>query len=122
MRILVFSLFLCLNLFTSNAQSNSKFTSATLLVNGAACDKCTIELTREQLKNAVFATNEDSVKIISFKVKVPGKATKPFKGNQSGSMNNYIHKTPYVGDHITFFDIMTNKGLLKNYVIVKLIN
>lgn len=121
MRILVFSLFLCVNFFASQTQSNSKTTDAILLVNGKECIKCTLELTREQLKNTVFTTNDEQVKITSFKVKVPGKATKIFKGNQTGPMRKFVHQNPRIGKYCQFFDIMTNEGLIKTTVVIKLI-
>ena len=121
MRILVFSLFLCLNLFTSNAQSNSKFTSATLLVNGVACDKCTLELTREQLKKMILSTTQDDVKIASFKLKTPGLTTIPVGGNQLSPKISIALRKANIGSSIQFFDIRTNKGLIKTSVIVKLI-
>jgi len=85
------------------------------------CDKCTLELTREELTATVFRTNDESVKIAGFKVKVPGNPVKIFKGDQLGPMSKYIYNSPHKGDHITFFDIMTNQGRLNTHVVIKLI-
>lgn len=121
MRILVFSLFLCLNFFTSHAQSNSKFASATLLVNGNECNKCSLEFTREQLKKMILSTNQDDVKIASFKLKVPGSPTIYVKGHKFNHRGFSTLKKANTGDSVAIFDINTNKGVIKTSVIVKLI-
>jgi len=91
------------------------------LVNGKECSNCSLEFTREQLKAAILATNSESVKIIGFDVKVPGKATQVFKGNQSNQMSQYVYRSPYLGDTISIFNIKTNKGKLDSYIRVKLV-
>ena len=120
MRILVFSLFLCFTSFTSQAQSNSKTADAILLVNGKECDKCTLELTREQLKKMTLTTNNESVKIASFKLKVSGYPTIYVKGHKFNHRGLSALKKASIGDRIHVFGIDTNKGVIKTSVIVKL--
>jgi hypothetical protein len=93
-----------------------------LLVDEKECDKCTLELTREQLKKMILSTNQDNVKISGFKLKTPGLTTIPVGGNKLSSKISIALRQANIGSSIQFFDIRTNKGLLKNYVIVKLKN
>jgi len=121
MRILVFSLFLCFNLFTSHAQSNSKFSDATLLVNGEECNKCSLELTREELKKINLSTNSENVKISGFKFKVAGSHTVAVYGHKfSPKIFRTLNKAS-IGDRIVIFGIDSNKGVIKSTCIVKLI-
>ncbi len=122
MRILVFSLFLCFNFFTSHAQSNSNSVNAMLLVNGKECDHCTLELTKEHLKKIILSTNNESVKILEFKLKTPGLATIPAKGHKLSPKIAAALRKVNIGSSIQFFGIKTNKGPLRNTLIVKLIN
>ena len=121
MRILVFSLFLCFTSFTIQAQSNSKTPDAILLVNGTACDKCSLELTREQLKKIALTTNIDNVKIAGFKLKVPGCATIAVKGYKLNHKALSALRQASIGVRIAVFGIDTNKGEIKTYIRVKLI-
>ena len=119
MRILVFSLFLCFNLFTSQAQSGSKASEATLLVNGKECDKCTLELTGEELKTMNLATNKDSVKVVGFKLKIPGRPTIFVRGHKFDQRSWIVLCRSSIGSNIQIFDVNTNKGSLRTYIIVK---
>jgi|GEM_PF-3322927 len=119
MRILVFSLFLCLNFFTSHAQSNSKTSDATLLVNGTACDKCTLELTGEELRTMNLSTNQDSVKVVGFKLKIPGSPTISVRGHKFNQRSLIALSRSSIGRNIQVFGVKTNKGSLKTYIIVK---
>jgi len=121
MRILVFSLFLCFNLFTSQAQSNSKFSDASLLVNGKECDKCTLELTREELKKINLSTNNENIKISGFKLKVAGRSTVAVYGHKFNSKTFSALRQTSVGDRVHIFGIDSNKGVIKSFCIVKLI-
>jgi len=120
MRILVFSLFLCFNFFTSQAQSNSKFSDASLLVNGKECDKCSLEFTREELKKINLTTNNEDVKISGFKLKVAGSATISVKGHKFSPKIFKTLNRASIGDRIQIFGVDTNKGVIKTTVIVKL--
>jgi len=121
MRILVFSLFLCFNLFTSQAQLNSKTSNVALLVNGKVSDKCTLELTREQLKKINLTTNGYNVEISDFKLKVSGSSTVLAKGHKFSSRIFRTLKKASISDVIQVFGINTNKGEIKTYIRVKLV-
>ena len=121
MRILVFSIFLCFTSFTSQAQSNSKTADAILLVNGKECNKCSLELTREELKKINLSTNNENVKISGFKLKVSGSSTVRVKGHKfSPKIFRTLNKAS-IGDRIVIFGINTNKGEIKTYIRVKLV-
>lgn len=121
MRILVFSLFLCFTSFTSQAQSNSKTADVILLVNGATCDKCSLELTREQLKKINLSTNIESVKIAGFKLKVSGSATIAVKGHKLNYKALSALDKASIGGGIAIFGINSNKGEIKTYIKVKIV-
>jgi len=121
MKILVFSLFLCFNLFTIQAQSNSKFSDAMLLVNGKECDKCSLELTREELNKINLSTNNENVKISEFKLKVSGASTVRVKGHKFSPNIFRTLKKASIGDRIAIFGINSNEGVIKTSCIVKLI-
>ncbi|PHS06056.1 MAG: hypothetical protein COA88_11240 [Kordia sp.] len=120
MKTLLFSLFLCLTFFTTQAQINSKTSDATLLVNGNECNKCSLELTREGLKKMTLATNSESVKIVSFKLKVPGCPTIHVYGHKFNHRGLSALKKASIGSRIAIFGIDTNKGVIKTSVRVTL--
>ena len=120
MRIFVFSLFLCLNVFTSQSQTNPKTSDATLLVNGNECDHCSLELTRESLKKMILTTNNDRVKIASFKVKAPGSSTVFVKGHKLNRQALSVLRQANIGDFIQVFGISTKMGEIKTVIRVKL--
>jgi len=91
------------------------------LVNGKECDKCSLELTREELKKINLTTNSDNVKISGFKLKVSGSTTIAVKGHKfSLKIFNTLNKAS-IGDSVRFFGINSNKGEVKTYFTVKLI-
>jgi len=91
------------------------------LVNGKECDKCSLELTREQLKKINLTTNQDNVKIASFKLKASGCPTIHVYGHKFNHRGLSALKKASIGDVIQVFGINTNKGEIKTYIRVKLV-
>jgi len=119
MRTLIISLFLCLSFFTSQAQSNSKISDITLLVNGKECDKCTLELTGEELRTMNLSINRDSVKIVGFKFKIPGSPTISVRGHKFNERSLIALSRSSIRSNVQIFGVNTNKGSLNTYIIVK---
>jgi len=122
MRILVFSLFLCFNFFTSQAQGQSLVNSNTeyIIVNGGGCTNCTIDRKKSSLEQLILAIDEKYGKLNGFKVKIPGQPTLRINGNRTNL--NYrlaLRKTQY-GDEMLIFDLKAAKGNLRSNIIIKI--
>lgn len=84
-----------------------------LFINGEPCHKCTIELSKEEIKMLTF-TGTRSEEINTFKVKFPGNPTYVNKG---GILNPKVFSMldkALVGDHISLFDFYTKEGAIES--------
>jgi len=120
MRILVFSLFLYFNFFTSNAQENVKEKE---LVKIEACyPACKMKLSKKKLMKAEVFVGDVNVKVTKFNVKIMGFSGFFVNGNK---MNDYClekMKNLKVGDFVQFFNVRsTYKTLKRPALLVEII-
>lgn len=90
------------------------------MVNNSICKNCTLKLTKEELKEIIFSTNNDT-QIISYKLKIPKLVTIKIKGNRiPPKYKNLIKAKTRVNDNVSIFDLNTNEGKLNSYLTVKI--
>jgi len=87
-----------------------------LLVNGIACDGCTLNLSKKGITELILSTTNQE-DITNFKLKIPGIKTIFNEGNMpNNETRQYVLKTKK-GDIIQLFDIKTKSNKLKPVVI-----
>ncbi|QXP60253.1 M56 family metallopeptidase [Olleya sp. HaHaR_3_96] len=91
-----------------------------LLVNGIACDGCTLNLSSDSIKNLILGTStkED---IVSFKLKIPGVTTQNNIGNHLDEPTKQHILKAQQGDHIIVFDIKS-KSTTFTSITIKLVD
>ncbi|MEM5539180.1 M56 family metallopeptidase [Olleya sp. AS48] len=90
--------------------------NSTLLVNGIACDGCTLNLSKKGIAELILSTTNQE-DITNFKLKIPGIKTLFNEGNMpNNEARQYVLKTKK-GDIIQLFDIKTKSNKLKPVVI-----
>lgn len=94
--------------------------NSTLLVNGIACDGCTLNLSKKGIAELILSTTNQE-DITNFKLKIPGIKTLFNEGNMpNNEARQYILKTKK-GDIIQLFDIKTKSNKFKP-VIIKVVD
>lgn len=87
-----------------------------LIVNGIACDGCTLNLSKKGIAELILSTTNQE-DITNFKLKIPGIKTLFNEGNMpNNEARQYILKTKK-GDIIQLFDIKTKSNKFKPVVI-----
>ena len=91
-----------------------------LLVNGIACDGCTLNLSKKGIEELILSTTNQE-DITNFKLKIPGIKTLFNEGNMpNNEARQYVLKTKK-GDIIQLFDIKTKSNKFKP-VIIKVVD
>ncbi|WP_282069391.1 gliding motility-associated C-terminal domain-containing protein [Olleya namhaensis] len=91
-----------------------------LLVNGIACDGCTLNLSKKGIAELILSTTNQE-DITNFKLKIPGIKTLFNEGNMpNNEARQYVLKTKK-GDIIQLFDIKTKSNKFKP-VIIKVVD
>jgi beta-lactamase regulating signal transducer with metallopeptidase domain len=94
--------------------------NSTLLVNGIACDGCTLNLSKKGIAELILSTTNQE-DITNFKLKIPGIKTLFNEGNMpNNETRQYVLKTKK-GDIIQLFDIKTKSNKFKP-VIIKVVD
>ena len=87
--------------------------NSTLLVNGIACDGCTLNLSKKGIAELILTTTNQEV-ITDFKLKIPGVKTLFNEGNMpSNETRQYISRIKK-GDLIMLFDIASKSKKYKS--------
>ena len=111
MKVLLFSLFLCLNFFTIYAQENIIEKES---VKIEACyPGCKMKLSKKDLMNGEVFVGDVSVKVTRFTMKISGVNTRIVIGNKVSNyglerMNNLKR-----GDFVQFFNVRSTYNTLK---------
>lgn len=94
--------------------------NSTLLVNGIACDGCTLNLSKKGIAELILSTTNQE-DITNFKLKIPGIKTLFNEGNMPNNETRQYVLNTKKGDIIQLFDIKTKSNKFKP-VIIKVVD